>query len=384
MDDTIICPQKSSNSNNIDCLSLNIYVPSVASSRNPLPVMAWFHGGNFDSGSANDFGVRNLVRHGILVVTINYRLGPYGFLCLDIPSVAGNQGLKDQYKALTWIRNNIASFGGNPYNVTIAGQDAGATSVLLHLYSSKEKYFHKVIAQSSTPQSEGMFVNGDVEAAIKLASYLGLNTSDTEQAIQFLSEISPDLVVAASADLGLNLKPCKERSFSGVDIFMGDDPYSMSNRRKVSNTAIMIGVNSKESSLTDDYYNSDPFYEKLKNHYDLDETTIVKLAKNIKHFYIGDKEISPEVASQLKDFESDFGYNHPAERTINNLLNEGASAIYEYIFSYVGSTGLDGAEHSYELNYLFDLVNSNTERDDEDQLIVDRITYLWTNFIKYG
>lgn len=368
-------------------------MPSSASAKSPLPVLFWIHGGAFNSGSAGDYsGVRNIVRHGVLVVAINYRLGPFGFLCLGIPSLPGNQGLKDQFEALRWVRKNIASFGGNPYNVTIAGQDAGATSALLHLYSRNDKLFNKVIIESGTPQNEGMFVNGDVDAAIKLAESLGFNTTDTEEAVQFLIKTDHDLVAVAALGLNLSLKPCKERSFSGIENFVEYDPFALTNTQKVRNTPILIGYTNKERDfLTDEYYKSDPFYNKVKNHFDLDESDALIAATAVQHFYIGDEAISLDVESELKDFESDFDFNHPAQRTIDQLLNENAGAVYEYLFSYVGnsevegaghSSEVEGAGHSAELSYLF--VLPNKQQTANDQLVVDRITYLWTNFIKYG
>ncbi|KOB75922.1 Uncharacterized protein OBRU01_02952 [Operophtera brumata] len=379
------CPQLSSDDKtSIDCLRLNIFVPSSASSRSPLPVLFWIHGGDFSSGSAGGYsGVRNIVRHGVVVVTINYRLGPYGFLCLGIPSLPGNQGLKDQFEALRWVRKNIASFGGNPYNVTIAGQDAGATSALLHLYSRNDKLFHKAIIESGTPQNEGMFVNGDVDAAIKLAERLGLNTTDSKEAVEYLIKTDHDLVAVAALDLKLSMKPCKERSFSGIENFVEYDPYALTNEKKVQNTPVLIGYTNKErDSLNDEYYKSDPFYSKLKNNFNLDDIDALNAAKTVQNFYIGDKAISTEVASELKDFESDFDFNHPAQRTIVQLLNENAGAVYEYLFSYVGNSEVEGAGHSAELSYLFEL--SNEQKTIEDQLVIDRITYLWGNFIKYG
>lgn len=368
----------------LDCLKLNIFVPIQASSRNPLPVLFWIHGGEFNKGSASDYsGVRDIVRHGVVVVGINYRLGPYGFFCLDVPSVHGNQGLKDQFQALQWVRNNIASFGGNPYNVTIAGQDAGAVSTLLHLYSSRPKLFHKAIIESGTPQNEGMFSSGDVDAAIKLAERLGFNTTDTEEALAYLVRTDHDLVAGAAHDLSLDLKPCRERSISGLENFIEDDPYDLSNIIKIRNTRILIGYTNKErDELDDEYFNTDPFYEKIVNNFNLEEDVAIRAANMVKHFYLGDRPISRDVESQLEDFESDFTFNHPTHRTIDSLLSENAGAIYEYLFSYVGDSNAEGASHNAELNYLFQLTDE--ERSENDQLIVDRMTTLWTNFIKYG
>nr|XP_021191968.2 juvenile hormone esterase [Helicoverpa armigera]WRX06066.1 CCE006g [Helicoverpa armigera] len=388
-DGSIKCPQmgpSSSDTEVIDCLALNIYVPFRAGAMDPLPVLVWFHGGDFVRGSSGEYGVKNLVRHDIVVVTVNYRLGPYGFMCLDTPTVPGNQGLKDQYTALAWIRKNIGAFGGNPYNVTIAGQDAGAVSVLLHLYADNDKLFHKVIVESGTPQTEGMFVNSDANTAIVLAEHLGFNTTSTEEALNFLTNSPHNLVTAAAYELNLQLRPCKEKSFSGVENFVEYDPYSLTNEKKVKNTPVLIGLTSQErDSLSSDYYDSDPFYEKLKNNFDIHGEQLEKAAALVRRFYLGDKSVSEEVATELENFESDFVYNHPSERIMTRLLEENVgSRMYEYLFSYVGDSSKEGAGHSSELKYLFNLQDDDTEISEDDQLIIDRITTLWANFVKYG
>ncbi|XP_075972704.1 juvenile hormone esterase-like isoform X2 [Anticarsia gemmatalis] len=387
IDGTVQCPQmtnehESADNEALDCLRLNIYVPFKASVAKPLPVLVWFHGGGFARGSAGEYGVSNLVKHDVVVVTVNYRLGPYGFMCLDIPTVPGNQGLKDQYTALNWIKNHIGSFGGNPYNLTIAGQDAGATSVLLHLFSSNDRLFQKAIVESGTPQSEGMFVNSDVNAAIKIAGHLGFNTTDTQEAIKFLTTTPHDLVTAAAYELDLQLKPCKERSFSGIKNFVETDPFSLTNTRKVSRTSVLIGYTSLErDSLSSDYFDSDPFVTKLQNNFNLAGDELERAARMVRRFYIGDHAVSKDVINELEQFESDFGHNHPTERVITQLLEENANVIYEYLFNYVGDSGAKGAGHSAELNYLFNMQNVVPRRSEADQVIVDRITTLWTNFV---
>lgn len=387
-DGTVKCPQMGSSngeSETIDCLRLNIFVPFKASAYSPLPVLIWIHGGDFVRGSAGEYGVRNLVRYDVIVVTVNYRLGPYGFMCLDNPNVSGNQGLKDQYAALSWIRRNIASFGGNPYNVTIAGQDAGAASVLLHLYADNTKLFHKAIVESGTPQSEGMFVNADVNAAIMIAQHLGLNTTDTDEALKFLVSSPHGIVTAAAHELNLQLRPCKEKSFSGLENFVVNDPYSLTNIIKIRNTPVLIGyTNLERNSLSNNYFDSDPFYEKLRNNFNLNEQQLEKAAAFVRRFYIGYDAVAEDVATELQNFESDFVFGHPSQRVISRLLEEYVGSVYEYVFSYVGSSGAQGAGHSAELSYLFDIEGVNLKRTEDDQLITDRITTLWTNFIKYA
>lgn len=118
-----------------DCLFLNVYTPEDVSPDAGLPVLVYIHGGGFTGGCGHEkhFDCPIWPTKGVIGVTINYRLGPLGFLCLpelkQEAGATGNYGLYDQVAALTWVRDNIASFGGNPDNVTIMGQSAGAMSV---------------------------------------------------------------------------------------------------------------------------------------------------------------------------------------------------------------------------------------------------------------
>jgi bile salt-stimulated lipase len=113
-----------------DCLFLNVYSSSLTGSR---AVMVWIHGGAFDSGSGDSwvYGPDFLVNDGVVVVTINYRLGALGFLATGDGAAQGNWGLKDMVEALRWVRSNIARFGGNPNAVTVFGESAGSASVSL-------------------------------------------------------------------------------------------------------------------------------------------------------------------------------------------------------------------------------------------------------------
>jgi para-nitrobenzyl esterase len=120
-----------------DCLYLNVYAPHTT--RRHLAVMVWIHGGGFTGGAGQDTDPRKYVEHGnVVYVTINYRLGALGFLDLpqmEQPDGPGNFGLLDQQAALDWVQRNIGQFGGDPRNVTIAGQSAGGSSVCDQLAS---------------------------------------------------------------------------------------------------------------------------------------------------------------------------------------------------------------------------------------------------------
>jgi para-nitrobenzyl esterase len=139
-----------------DCLYLNIWTPSISADEK-LPVMVWIHGGGYLNGSASlfEYNGAELAKRGVVVVGIEYRLGPLGFMAHeksdseDESDASGNYGMMDQIAALEWIKSNILGFGGNPSNVTIFGESAGAMSVGLLSGSPKALgLFHRAICES--------------------------------------------------------------------------------------------------------------------------------------------------------------------------------------------------------------------------------------------
>lgn len=136
-----------------NCLYLNVFAPAGSNGRR-LPVMVWVHGGSLLVGESDDYNPAGLVRRGVIVVTVNYRLGALGFLAH--PALAsraggasGNYGLMDQQAALRWVQRNIGRFGGNPRNVTLFGESAGGLSVLAQLASTGGRgLFSRAIVES--------------------------------------------------------------------------------------------------------------------------------------------------------------------------------------------------------------------------------------------
>jgi para-nitrobenzyl esterase len=175
-----------------DCLFLNVFTPGDDHGNkhsNGAPVMVWLHPGAFAVGESDDFDPSNLVGQGVIVVTLNYRLGALGFLAHPALSAestvgsSGNYGLQDQQAALRWVQRNIDKFGGDPGNVTIFGESAGAVSVHAHMASPQSAgLFQRAIAQSggysltqpslATAQTEGTAYATAVGCASQTAACL--------------------------------------------------------------------------------------------------------------------------------------------------------------------------------------------------------------------
>ncbi|XP_053600205.1 juvenile hormone esterase-like [Plodia interpunctella] len=392
--DSAVCPQAERLADGIvgtlDCLRLNIFVPNSANSHNRVPVLFYIHGGAFSGGSSQraEFGPKYLVRHDIILITINYRLGPYGFMCLDNPEVTGNQGLKDQFLALKWVQENIAQFGGDSRKISIFGESAGAMSVDFHIHSSREKIFRSAILDSGN-SLVATFSEPDKNAPLKLAQYLGLETDDMDDAISFLANSDTNSVILASVALNFDFKPCVEQEFDNVDRFVTQN-WINATLPKIRNTPILIGFNSQEELMQNTYHDN-VIRDKLAITFDVDDEAFDGMEEIVRHFYIGDEPITEQVRWDILNFHSDFKFNHPTIRTVRKYVENGASEVYQFLFSYVGERNLafqsdiikEEAAHGDELAYLFDM-SAIPNPTAEDQLVIDRMTTLWTNFVKYS
>ncbi|KAG5895283.1 hypothetical protein JTB14_015149 [Gonioctena quinquepunctata] len=181
-----------------DCLNLNVFTKELRKENYPLkPVMVWIHGGAFMYGSNQitaacpDF----LMTEDIVLVAINYRLGFLGFLSLEDPSlgVPGNAALKDQTLALKWVQNNIKSFGGDPNNVTIFGESAGAASVHYHLLSQSSKgLFHKAIMQSGCSLNPWTLKK---QRSLEFVRFMGREVDTEKEALEILKNSTAEELV---------------------------------------------------------------------------------------------------------------------------------------------------------------------------------------------
>ena len=160
-----------------DCLFLNVFTPDTAKAGDKLPVLVYIHGGGFTGGCGHEKHFDGPVwpAKGIIGVTLNYRLGPMGFVCLqelkEEAGFTGNYGLYDQMTAIQWVRDNIAAFGGDPENITIMGQSAGAASVQL---------------QSQSPMTKGLFSKAIMSSGCGLG---GMLATTMEKSCAFWKEV---------------------------------------------------------------------------------------------------------------------------------------------------------------------------------------------------
>lgn len=394
-----------------DCLFVNVYTPSLPQNNfgKKLPVMVYIHGGGFriGSGNADEFRTDLLVEKDIIVVTINYRLGVLGFLCLDVPEIPGNAGLKDQTLAMAWVKKNIKAFDGNPNNITIFGCSAGAASVEYQMLSPLSKgLFHKAILESGSTLNPWARNRNPSQLVKKLKTVLGLTINDSIELIQHLQSLDVDALVksvnkiidetAIKASELFGFAPVIEKTFPNVDAFLTAEPLEILKLGKFHKVPIITGFCSNEGSLFKMFYGS--HLRNLKAEKYADYMTSFSIA-------IGDK---PKMNSELRalynlgnlsenekvdNYLSDMLFIAGIEKSLHYYLQHGICG-YSYLFSYKGSFEFNlakfknlgnGARHGSELLYLCKLPTINENEATAIDLKVRRqLVEMWTNFAKFG
>ena len=376
-------------SESIDCLTLNIASKNLKAR---MPVMIWIHGGAYITGSANSgmYDLFSLPQHDVVLVTINYRLGPFGFLKLDEVtdgkiSSSGNEGLMDQKLAIEWVKKNIDAFGGDPDNITLFGESAGAWSVSLQSsIHSSGTLFSKAICQSG-----GMNAYIDKNRANSWGDLFLQQADQNGISINALQNCSESEIISLATKMkhtmiseGKWLSP--EIGFAPVadGNFLPLDPLE---NFKDSPIKLIIGTTSDEYKLWSEF---EAYYLGLT------EEQFLKRLKKIFH-----QEKISEIYEQYLDhnFKKEK-YKHALSNIMTDwifgihaleLLETHKHKSFGYLFD-EGSplfNGRLGAYHASELPYLFgswkkepfkSLCSKNAGKTSEI------LQVLWTQFAKTG
>ena len=233
---------------NEDCLYLNVWTPAQ-SETDALPVLVWFFGGAFQWGYPREmeFNGEQLAKRGIIVVSVNYRLGALGFLShpdliAESPDAPANFGVLDQQAGLKWVIRNIANFGGDPKNITIAGQSAGGGSVLTHLTSpSSIGLFQKAIIFSGIIESpyikDNVIIPRDIENVSKMGEKFlaSLGVSTIEEARKIDAFVIRDKYASFREENMFFFTPCIDH------VFLSDEPFKLMLQGKQANVPILAG-----------------------------------------------------------------------------------------------------------------------------------------------
>lgn len=408
-----ICPQEGIEVGmDEDCLYLNVWTPPADAGDN-LPVMAWIHGGAFLTGSGSDeiYDGEALSKHGVVVVTFNYRLGPLGFMAHpglsaeSERSVSGNYGLLDQVAALQWVQRNIAGFRGDPQKVTVFGESAGAASVSLLLVNPTARgLFRSAIAESPVavgslrPLRYTEFGVVPAESiGTRLATNLGIE--DGNDALSTLRAAPWEKLDWAAAQLA---------GEAGVEIvglvctptvdgyIVPDHPVRMFGEGKQHPVPLIAGTTANESTvflpfLLSSIKTPEDYRKHVQARFSQDAQRVLQLApvRNGGELWDGlDRLISARWFGAWADFmlESAVRNQSPAwsYRFTRKLPSWAAGLLAEDSNSSDVSAEKLGVPHGSELFYVFGFMETLLGFTDDDSAFSERMMTYWTNFAKTG
>ncbi len=372
-----------------DCLYLNLWMPESDRPPGRLPVMVWIYGGGFVAGSTSEprQDAGNLSKKGVLVVSLGYRLGIFGFFAHPELSkesghdASGNYGLMDQVAALKWIQKNIATFGGDPDNVTIFGESAGSFSVSALMASPLARgLFRRAIGES------GAFFGPSLE----LKSLVEAEKSDTGFADSAFGTTSLEALRAMPAQklLEAALKLPHEYFIPVIDgYFLPADCRSIYAAGVQSHVPLLAGWNKDEGGFKSFFGNDKP----TTGNYVAHATDLFgSNAKTFLRLYPAVTDSEAKRAAQ--DFAGDKFIAYSTWKWIEMQLKTGESKVFRYEFDQTLPLPADAkpgtepsAPHASEIEYVFEVLSSkNLPWRPADYEVSELISSYWTNFAKTG
>ncbi|XP_040261448.1 bile salt-activated lipase-like [Bufo bufo] len=397
-----------------DCLYLNVWVPQPGKSVSTnLPVMVWIYGGAYLFGSAEGAnflsnylydGEELALRGNVIVVTFNYRLGPLGFLSTGDANLPGNYGLWDQHMAIAWVKRNIAAFGGNPDNITIFGESAGAASVSLQTLSPYNVGLVKrAISQSGVALSPWAIQQDPLLWARQVGTKVGCPVDDTAALANCLRITDPRAVTLAfKLDLiNLQYPVVHYLAFSPVidGDFIPDDPINLfSNAADVD---YLAGVNNMDGHM----FAGMDLSVINKPQEDIKAAEVEKLVQDLTlpkgslggnlayELYTSNWGPSPSqelMKKTIVDAETDYIFLVPTQEALAlHAMNARSGKTYNYLFSHPSRMPLYpswvGADHADDLQYIFakPFTTPLAYRTEDRDVSAAMIAY-WTNFAATG
>lgn len=375
-----------------ECLTLNVWTKEIGEGKRP--VMFWIHGGGFITGNGGSLdGSRLTIRGDVVVVSINYRLGPLGFLY--IPGVTANVGLLDMVKALEWTRDNISRFGGDNKNITIFGESAGGFAVASLLASPSAKgLFQRAITQSGAAHSLGFNASAGKRYYETLIEELGINQGDIDalKAISFQKiikaheSISPAGATDFTRTRPLRLGPVVDKKTMPIH------PLEAVKNGYIKDIDLFVGSNKDETRLWN-FWN--PNADKLKED---------GLSKGIK----GMMKLAGQDETKADDMIEVYRKSGETPRNIMDAITTDymfriptiqlaeAQSVHQkntfmYLFSWSNpmNGGKFGAMHALELPFVFGLLGNRAvgvfpKRTEETEALSNNMMDCWINFARTG
>lgn len=369
-------------SNSEDCLYLNLWSPAK-SPKDKMPVLVWIYGGGFSMGSSSQYDGRPLAEKGVILVTINYRVGQLGYFVYpelsaeDPHHVSGNYGILDQIAALQWVHDNIAAFGGDPKNVTIFGESAGGISVSMLCASPLAKgLFQRAISQSG-----GSF------GPVRRNSYPGENMKTLAMAEQDGVKYAEGLGAGSLAEL----RAMDAGAFARQMVVTGgawpivdgyvipDDQYRMYEAGNFNDVDVLIGYNSDEGASFG--ATKDP----VEHVRATEERYGPYAGKLLEAYPLGDSPVVPKSARDLGR-DASFGWHTWSWARLQS--ERSSKNVYMYYFDQhpdypEGSPQYgNGSPHGQDVDYVFKSLRRETVPT--DYALSDMMATYWTNFAKTG
>ncbi|XP_045502695.1 esterase E4-like [Colias croceus] len=385
-----------------ECLTMNVLVPLAVNENKLAPVIVYIHSGAFSGGSGNMAKFGYLARHDIVVVSFNYRVGAFGFVCLGNEEIPGNAALKDQVAALRWIKENIRKFGGDPNKITLAGFSVGATMAeVLALSKETDGIISQLILESGSALSPFAINRDPVSTAWNIAQAIGYNgTASMEDLTEFyLNADNKDLAFHSLnyflTNSTFGFAPCIEKIKEGAVIT--ESPLDILKRGDYKKIPVLTGFSNMEGisrtikfgtwreEMNENF--ADFLPADLKFDSEKDKEDVIKA---IKQNYFDNKNVTSANLARYIDYFSDAMFKYAIMKSAKLHAAVSDRPVYLYEFSYVGNLNMKhnymdrikGASHRDQTAYILDFFGfTNNYRDLDTR---ERLTSMWSDYVQYG